>query len=403
MSLRVWRKRLLVGWRQTVLLPRLWLLIGWLLIRQRAPHRRAIAALFKALRAEPAGPAPLRPLEPGLFEVEPWFLRNEGGEGGPSEAPSARAPDLTVVHLLGTGENVYSPLTGLRLACAAEPRLCGARHVIVDTPHDAAGYLGPQEFATRLRRALAPLLARERERIVLVGLSRGAMAALDLGADLAATSGMRVGVLAMAPPLARPARPPHSVVNIGGFEPVIENFVPYLELLPWLAPLGRWITRDLYVRFSGFTLAELRMASAPSLAMFARYVAAADPVLACLRSVREFALLGRVSDAELRHATSLALQRYAFSETAHVTVCWGAEDAWLDVAPCRERLVGMLERHGVPEGRIEAHVLPGVSHGVSREPGQDFAPIAAWLWRACEHARGGQRAESYGFNRESAR
>jgi hypothetical protein len=96
------------------------------------------------------------------------------------------------------------------------------------------------------------------------------------------------------------------------------------------------------------------------------------------------------------------MQRYAFSETAHVTVCWGEDDAWVDVPPCRERLQAMIARHGVPPERIDVHVLKGVSHGVSREPAQDFEPIAAWLVRACEHARGGRREQSYGFKMESA-
>jgi len=396
-GLREW---VLVGWRQTVLLPRMYLLIGWLFIRQRAPHRRAIAALFKALRAPAASASPLRALEPGLYEVEPWFLL--GHDAPHSEANETRSDTLTVVHLLGTGENIYSPLVGLRQLCRADERLCAPRHVIVDTPHDAAGYLGPQEFATRLRRVLAPLLARESERLVIVGLSRGAMASLDLGAELASTQGMRVGVLAMAPPMTRPKRPPHSVLNIGGFEPIMENFMPYLALNPWLLPMGRWITRDLYVRFSGFILAELRMVSDASVAMFARYIQAIDPTLACLRSVREFALLGRVSDAELRHAVSMAMQRFSFSDSAHVTVCWGDQDAWLEIGPCRERLESMIARHAVPSERIEVHTLKGVSHGVSREPAQDYTQLAAWLYRACEHARGGPRARSYSSKAESA-
>jgi pimeloyl-ACP methyl ester carboxylesterase len=286
--------------------------------------------------------------------------------------------------------------------CRSDERLCDVHHVIADSPRDAAGYLGPQEFATRLRRVLAPLLEREQERLVICGLSRGAMAALDLGADLASTRGMRVGVLAMAPPAARPQRAPHTVLNIGGFEPIIENFVPYLELHRWFQPIGAFITRDLYVRFGGFTLAELRMANAAAVELFARYVRQSDPTLACLRSVREFALLGRVSDAELRHAVSMSMQRYAFSESAHVTVCWGDEDAWLDVPACRERIEAMIARHAVPSERIEVHTLRGSSHGVSREPDQDFTPIAAWLVRACEHARAGGPEQDRAWKVESA-
>ena len=398
--LRLWRVRVRVGWRQTVLLPRLIFLIAWLFVRQRAEHRRVTRALFKAIRREASSASPLRALEPGLYEVEPWFLH--GHDAAPSSPPLLARGALTVVHLLGTGENIYSPLTGLRSLCGTDARLRDVRHVIVDSPHDAAGYLGPQEFATRLRRVLAPLLERERERLVICGLSRGAMAALDLGADLASTHGLRVGVLAMAPPCARPERAPHTVLNIGGFEPIIENFVPYLELHRWFQPIGAWITRDLYVRFSGFTLAELRMGSDEAISMFARYVRETDSMVACLRSVREFALLGRVSDAELRHAVSMAMQRYAFSETARVTVCWGQDDAWLDVGACRERMESMIARHAVPSERIEVHTLSGLSHGVSREPQQDFAPIAAWLSRACEHARAGAHDEDRAWKVESA-
>jgi hypothetical protein len=85
-----------------------------------------------------------------------------------------------------------------------------------------------------------------------------------------------------------------------------------------------------------------------------------------------------------------------------VTVCWGDQDVWLEPGPCRERLESMIARHAVPSERIDVHTLKGVSHGVCREPDQDYTQLAAWLYRACEHARGGQRPHGYGSKTGSA-
>jgi hypothetical protein len=372
------RERLAIHWQGLLLLPRTYALIAWLLLRQRREHRDAIAELRRASATPPEGHDPLRALEPGLYEVEPAFLNGE-------RAIDAAA-SLTVVHLLGTGETIYSPLTGLAELCAIEPRLRAARHVIADTPHDAAAFLGPGEFAARLRRTLAPELARNPERIVLVGLSRGGAAAFDLGGDLAATSDRRIAVLALAPPLTHPARKPASVLNIGGLEPVMENFTRLLAIERWLQPFGRFILRELYIRFSGFVLAELQMVSRASIAMFGRFVHGCDQERTCLRAVREFALLGRVGDIELRHAASSALQRMRDNPRAHAVVCWGSRDPWLELEPCRARLAQLIERHEVPRERVRIELMQGVGHGIGREPAQDFARLAALYWEACEHA-----------------
>jgi hypothetical protein len=195
-------------------------------------------------------------------------------------------------------------------------------------------------------------------------------------------------VLALAPPLTRPSKLPDSVRIVSGFEPMSENFVRYMELVPWLRGVGTWIMRTLYVRISAFVLAELHMDSEESLQMFARYIAQSDPKLACLRAVREFALVARVSDAELRHALSGALQRIAFSESAQITVCWGSADTWLDVAACHERLLQKLELAEVPASRLHVHVLANVGHGVTRDDSPCHAQLAPWLWEAVEHACG---------------
>jgi pimeloyl-ACP methyl ester carboxylesterase len=291
---------------------------------------------------------------------------------------------LTLVHLLGTGENVYAPLPGLLALCRAEPRLRACRHVFVDTPSEAACFLGPHEFATRLRRVLAPELRRNPEGVVLVGLSRGGAAALDIGAGLA-VEGVRVSVLALSAPLARPARAPLTVLNIGVLESATEHYVHAIELMPWWTAVGDFLFRRIYIRFTGFVLAELNMSSEASIAMYARYIHSRDPKQACLRAVREFALLGRVSDAELRHAVSGITSRLAAADNARMILCWGRDDAWVDVEPCVARVRAAIEREHLPAGRVTLHVLDGVNHGISREAQQDVRALAALLWQACEH------------------
>lgn len=385
---RTFRKLLWVLWQGLLLSPRTYLLFTWFALRQRPVHRRAIRKLRAAIKrvelGADTGPDPLRALEPGLYEVEPEYLAAaKPSPGGPATV-ARRGP--TIVHLLGTGENIYSPLIGLAALCRAEPRLRHCRHVIADTPNDAACFLGPNEFATRVRRALEPVLAQNRERIVLAGLSRGATAAFNLGPELAQAHGTRVGVLSASPPLARPAHPPRTVLNIGWLEPVTENFVRTVALLPWLAPLGNALLHHIYIEFSGFVLAELDMSSDASIEMFARSMKGRDPQACCLRAVREFALLVRVSDAELRQAASAAVRRVASSDRVRIALCWGQGDAWVDVAACRARVQTMIERDGVSAERLSLHVLDDHKHGLGREPHKDFSKLGALLWEVCEHA-----------------
>lgn len=390
-SLRYVREYLVVSLRGLLWLPQTWLLIGWLWMRQEAVHRRAVKALKKALARPPAGPDPLREWSPGLYEVQPHRLH---AASDPEPAPLA--PDaLTVLHLLGTGECIYSPLPGLRTLCEMEPRLRQVRHVIVDTPQQAASYLGPQQFAARLRRTIEPELARQRDRLVVVGLSRGATAALDLGSDLSVSRHMQVGILAMSPPLSRPSKAPATVINIGGFEAIAENFVRLMALGPWWRPFGNWLLRALYVRFTAFVLAELRMDDAAMLAAHARYIASRPARHLCLRAVREFALLGRVSDAELRHAVSGIVQRLSYSEQGRAVVCWGTEDSWVEVEPCRARLEAIREREGLSEAQLSVHLFEGVDHGVGRQVDEDFARLAALLWQLCEHAAAGHQEHQH--------
>jgi hypothetical protein len=368
-------------WRGTLELPRA-LRILWLLWwRRSARAKRALAALQKALQARhqqgPATDSLLEPLEPGLFRVAPVYL-------GASSDAAPSGP--TVLHLLGTAEVVYAPLPGLKALCEREPRLRQCRHVIADTPHEPGAFLGADEFRARLRRLVAPELARNPHGLVVFGLSRGGLVALDIGTELAQDRpGARVAVLSLGAPLRKQARVPFTVWSIGALETITDIMTRELALWPLLGPLYRAIIGAQYLRNCARVLAELEIDDPETVALYARYVSETDVCQASLRGVREFALLRRVSDAELRHAVATVVRRAA-NPALQVcsTMVWGERDVWVDVAPSLERAREACERGGLPESRFGLYTLASWNHAVGRSLDQDFTPLAAWLWRACE-------------------
>ena len=172
------------------------------------------------------------------------------------------------------------------------------------------------------------------------------------------------------------------------------NFVRYMELLPWTERLGTALLRDLYIQFVGFVLAELDMASELAITHYGRFIAAQDPRRLCLRAVREFALLGRVSDSELRHAVASIAQHMKHADDVHAIAVWGSADAWVEIEPCVARLREGLERYGVPSTRLRTQLLDGANHGIGRQRDRDFVELAALLWEVCEHAQGAAHASA---------
>jgi len=364
-----------LAWLGTLALPAaLWTLVrlSW----RRGPRaRRALVALEAAARSrEPLGPSPLEPLEPGLYRVKPEYL-------GSSDA-AERGP--TVLHLLGTAEMIYSPLIGLRALCRAEPRLARCRHVIADTPYEAAAFLGADEFSARLRRVVEPEVLRNPHGLVLLGLSRGGLVALDLGSELSQRfEDARFGVLSLAPPLCEQHPPPPTVALIGALETITEILVQEQNLWPLLRPLYRWILYRGYVRNCALVLSELEMDDVESIALFGRYLREVEPRAASLRGTREFGLLRRVSDAELRHAISGATRRASHAaDKLRATVVWGLRDAWVDVPPSLERARQAAQKSGVAVAELRLHTLPDWNHGLTRSLDRDFTELARWLREA---------------------
>jgi hypothetical protein len=362
---------LLTGGRELLLLASLWL-------RRRAAHLRAIAGLRRALprvRRQPPD-EPLREVAPGLFEVDPGHL---GGAAQP-------ALPVTVLHLLGTGEIVYSPLPGLKRLCAERPGLARCRHLIVDTPSEPGAYLGAAAFSMRVARVLRAVGAPAGGALVLTGLSRGALTVLELGSQLAIHSDTHVEVLAMSPPVRSDFARPLTVRTIGALERGCELLLRAAGERGVLRRLtDLWLGR-LYLRNTGFVLAELEMYEPETAERFAHYLSTRCPGPACLRAVREFGLLSRVSDAELRHLMGDVAERAAASPGLHLTLCWGERDVWLPAERCMQRAREALQRQRVAEERAELRLLPQWNHGIGRQPEGDYGELAGVVWRACERA-----------------
>jgi hypothetical protein len=363
---------LLTGGRELLLLASLWL-------RRRAAHLRAIAGLRRALSRVRQHPPdePLREVAQGLHEVDPGHL------GAPAQSPPL---PVTVLHLLGTGEILYSPLPGLKRLCAERPALACCRHLIVDTPSEPGAYLGAAAFSLRVARVVRALGPPPPGGLVLTGLSRGALTALELGSQLAIQSDAHVEVLAMSPPVRSDFGRPLTVRTIGALERGCELLLRVAGERGVLRRLTDWWLGRLYLHNTAFVLAELQMYEQETAERFAHYLSTRQPGPACLRAVREFGLLSRVSDAELRHVMGGVAERAAASPGLHLTLCWGEADVWLPAERCMQRSRDALQRGRVTPERAELRLLSRWNHGIGRQPEGDYGELAGVIWDACERA-----------------
>lgn len=356
----------------------------WHLLRMYVGHcaaqRRTARKLWRAVRDAPtAAEAPLlRPITEHLHEFEHAALGLQ-----PGASPTTQGERITVVHILGSGEVLYSPLPGLRALLRTAPALAQHRHVVMDTPHHPAAYLGPMEFASRAFQALRPLLeAPERGPLLLVGLSRGAVAAVELAFRAAERTGQPTAALCLSAPTRGDIEWPASVRDIGLLEAGADAALR-LPLPGFLRRFRRARFRHAYARVTAGVYNELSLDNEEMLALLARHIRETSPERTCLRALREYALLGRVSDAELRQGFSDFAARAASEDLVRLTFCWGTQDVWMPHARCRQRVEESLNRHPGADARVTLHSLPGWNHGIARQPEQDFGPVAALMTSAC--------------------
>lgn len=344
-------------------------------LRARLRHFRAARRGQELARLGPLEQSPARPFGPDVHELDrDWLFE-------PNDAAHPQAERAVVVYFAGSGETLHAPLPPLRRLLNACESMRGLRCFMVEPPHQAGAYAGAASFGTRSWDQLSTLVDAFEGPFVLVGLSRGAIAAMDAGTRIAEERGKVAACVALSPPLARPPRMPPSVELVAELEGLVWQVSQHFT-----GPGGktrsatlRKIVRAVQVALTSFIHEELRMATTPQLRGAMHDLLVDDPLRTSLRSVREFRLLTRADEHALTRLCDAVACAVARSERISLHAIWGAEDTWADAGACRTRLLTALERAGVPRERYQTGVVESTGHALYREHNADLTVVAAAL------------------------
>ena len=378
-------------WRMVQSLPQLlrgvvtlyWALARYLL-RTEARHRAGIRSGFvrrAALEAEPdSWTSPLTACSASVYRVDPAFLAQfTAGTDRTSPQLSAALRAGCVVHFTGTGETRHGPLASIELLLAHTPALGALEHLIVDAPAHAAAYSGAMPFAEELWQELSPVLQARRGPCLFVGLSRGALAAIELGYRTAIEQDKIVSVLAQSPPFVRPARMPPAIELIASCERLVTRSIAQLELLPspHLKRAYLQLSKPIQTLLTASVLAELNLADVPNQTLAMRDLLRDDPIASSLRSVREFAMLTRIQQDELSQFADKLGAVVTREARLSVAIAWGENDPWTPAAANHALVEDAVRRAGGSATNTLLRVVPGVGHAFCREHGQPAAELHA--------------------------
>jgi hypothetical protein len=376
---RIWR--VLLGMPALLLgVATLYWALARYLLRAEARHRAGIRTGFVRRAALEVGPdswtSPLTACSPSIYHVDPAFIARLA-RPAPQLSTALRAG--CVLHFTGTGETRHGPLASIELLLTHTPALGALDHFIVDAPAHAAAYSGAMPFAEALWLELSPLLQARSGPCLFVGLSRGALAALELGFRTAVEQDKIVSVLAQSPPFVRPARMPPAIELIASCERLVMRSSAQLELFPSPKVLRRYVqlSKPIQTLLTACVLAELNLDDAPNQTLAMRDLLRDDPLASSLRSVREFAMLTRVQQDELSEFADKLGAVVTQEPRLSVAVAWGENDPWTPAAANLALVERALRRAGGSAANTLLRVVPGVGHAFCREPAQPAAELQA--------------------------
>ncbi len=321
----------------------------------------------------------LQGVSEGLYRVDPEALDQ-------AEPPAVDAP--IVVYFTGTGESPHAPLAAYRRLIAACPELCTARHHVVEAPSQPGAYYGSMAFSSRVWARLEGFVKAEEGPFILLGFSRGALAALDVGARIVEEQSKVASVLAMSAPLVVPSPLPPTVVSMARFSRVTDALSAHRAALPpWAVRHLDAVVQRVYLWLTAVIQAELSMEGPENLSLCLTDVELYGPVPISERAAREFRLLVEAPDRELEHFTNALASALARTSRLHATLVWGEHDTWAPAALCAARLQAALEREAAPSDQIVTKTLPGRGHGLFREHAHDVAVLARLLSDSVREAR----------------
>ena len=189
MSSRSFAARLL---RYLQIVPQLmvqYVLLIWVLVRfglrAGSRYRASVSRAFRNARQieleRESWASPLTRYRGAVHAVDATFLLSAAGVAKQGDTPlPAALRDAVVLQFTGTGETRHGPLAIIANMLAHSPELAVLPHYIVDAPESAAAYTGARAFAEQLWKDIEPLVDAHAGPFFFVGLSRGALAALEL-------------------------------------------------------------------------------------------------------------------------------------------------------------------------------------------------------------------------------
>lgn len=303
--------------------------------------------------------SPLCSVGEGLYRIEPDFF-------AAGSAPSDDKP--VVIYFTGTGESAHAPLPAYRALINASAGLSGCEHFVVEAPFSRGAYYGSAAFSSRMWERVQPLVESHAGPFVLVGLSRGAIAALEVGARISEEHGKVAAVLAMSAPLKLPARLPDSVVQIAALERAVERIAEVLPFVPrWVARLAEALVERVHLYLTAVLQVELGMLGAEDFRFAKHDVDVRGPIESSGRAVREFRLLVEAPDRELEHFAQRVAGVASRTVRFFAALTWGERDQWLPATSCAERLNAALSREQTPSDRVVSSIQPGIGHGLFRD------------------------------------
>jgi pimeloyl-ACP methyl ester carboxylesterase len=363
---------------------RLYWALARYMLRTSGRQRSGIRAGFvrrAALEAErDTWASPLTACSPSVYRVDDAFIARLLGVATCASPPlSAALRQGCVLHFTGTGETRHGPLASIELLLTHSPELGRLEHYIVDAPAHAAAYGDAMSFADQLWQELSPLLQARSGPCLFVGLSRGALAALELGFRAAVEQNKIVSVLAQSPPFVRPARMPPAIELIASCESLVTRSIAQLELFPSAKVQRRYVqlSKPIQTLLTASVLAELGLDDVPNQNLAMRDLLYDDPIASSLRSVREFAMLTRVEQAELSQFADKLGEVVTQDTRLSVAIAWGQNDPWTPAAANHALVEQAIARAGGSRAHTLLRLLPGVGHAFCREPGQPAAELQA--------------------------
>jgi hypothetical protein len=263
----------------------------------------------------------------------------------PASSLDDEAQRCVVLHYTGTGESVHAAYENTQHLLAAEPRLAHATHFVFEAPLHKGAYYGPDAFSASVWQRVQPIVSHYEGPFILIGISRGALVALDHGMRAVEECGKVAAVLALSAPLDMPKRIPVSIRTIADFVDVLTRFTDvWSELFRPVQRTLNWIIANIYVMLTALILRHHSVYDVAALTRNARDLTDHGVLAGSLRACREFRLLLRASERELslfRHLVARAALRHG--ERFFVTLVWGKNDVWIDAERCRARMLEAAE------------------------------------------------------------